>query len=200
MLRRHFPDRLAKLTLDELLAWLDFADNAVLNDLALELLETRGGLEKMPVEQWLKLIEDARPDLLDRICDMIARVGEAGAGDVRGRGAARDAAAGSARAARLRVPSGQEAANEDEVTAVFGLRERGGRTAPRRHGEVGDGRAERSGRTSSRCGCWSSSTVALRGRSRDRLGVAPDRRPRTRRRVPSGSGCWNRRTTTSGCG
>ena len=30
-------------------------------------------LEKIPVERWLKLVEDARPELLDRICEMVAR-------------------------------------------------------------------------------------------------------------------------------
>jgi hypothetical protein len=72
MLRRHFPERLKAVTLDELLAWV-VSPNAVLNDLALELLETRGGLEAVTVEQWLELVDAARAELLDRICGMVAR-------------------------------------------------------------------------------------------------------------------------------
>lgn len=72
MLRRNFPDRLKQLTLAELLAWV-VSPNPVLNDIALEVLETRGGLEAVTVEQWLTLTEEARPELLDRICDMVAR-------------------------------------------------------------------------------------------------------------------------------
>ena len=72
MLRRHFPDRLSKLTLPELLDWV-ISPNTVLNELALEVLETRGGLESVTVEQWLRLTEEARPELLDRICQMVAR-------------------------------------------------------------------------------------------------------------------------------
>lgn len=72
MLRRHFPQRLADVTLDELLQWV-VSPNEVLNDLALELLETRGGLEAVTVEQWLELVGGARAELLDRICGMVAR-------------------------------------------------------------------------------------------------------------------------------
>jgi len=72
MLRRNFPDRLKRLTLDELLAWV-ISPNPVLNDIALEVLESRGGLEGVTIEQWLTLTEEARPELLDRICEMVAR-------------------------------------------------------------------------------------------------------------------------------
>lgn len=72
MLRRHFPARLSAVTLDELLAWLT-SPNEVLNELALELLETRGGLEAVTVEQWLEIVDGARAELLDRICAMVAR-------------------------------------------------------------------------------------------------------------------------------
>ncbi len=72
MLRRHFPERLTNLTLDELLAWV-VSPNEVLNELALEVLETRGGLESVTVEQWLTLMEDARAELLDRICEIVTR-------------------------------------------------------------------------------------------------------------------------------
>jgi hypothetical protein len=72
MLRENFPARLSELTPDELLAWLS-APNSVLNELALELLEARGGLEGVAVEQWLELADEARPELLDRICALMAR-------------------------------------------------------------------------------------------------------------------------------
>jgi hypothetical protein len=72
MLRKHFPDRLAKLPLDDLLDWI-VSPNTVLNELALEALEARGGLENVTIEQWLRLTDEARPELLDRICDIVAR-------------------------------------------------------------------------------------------------------------------------------
>jgi hypothetical protein len=72
MLRRNFPERLARLTIDELLAWV-ISPNTVLNELALEQLETRGGLERVSVDQWLKLMDGARPELLARLCDLVGR-------------------------------------------------------------------------------------------------------------------------------
>ncbi|QJX00149.1 hypothetical protein [Frigoriglobus tundricola] len=73
MLRRNFPDRLARVELSELLMWIG-SPNPVLNELALDLLETRGGLESMSIEDWLTVAESARPELLDRICVVVARV------------------------------------------------------------------------------------------------------------------------------
>lgn len=72
MLRKHFPERLTQLTLDELLDWL-VAPNSVLNEFAVEVLEKRGGLEAVTIEQWLRITEAARTDLLDRICEIVAR-------------------------------------------------------------------------------------------------------------------------------
>jgi hypothetical protein len=72
MLRKNFPDRFAQVTLEELLDWIT-SPNTVLNELALELLESRGWLERIPVEQWLRMTEDARPELLDRICELVLR-------------------------------------------------------------------------------------------------------------------------------
>jgi hypothetical protein len=122
MLRRHFPERLGRVETPELLRWL-VAENAVLNDLALELLQSRGGLEKIPAEEWLKLIEAARPDLMDRICDMILRSVKA----------EQVSFADAVRLAMLRpIPlarlgrtflEGKKPATGDEVRAVFGLRE-----------------------------------------------------------------------------
>jgi hypothetical protein len=72
MLRKHFPERLQQLTLDELLDWI-VSPNSALNELAVELLEARGGLEQVTIEQWLRITEGARADLLDRICELVAR-------------------------------------------------------------------------------------------------------------------------------
>jgi len=122
LLRRHFPGRLGRVETPELLRWL-VADNAVLNDLAIELLQSRGGLEKIPAEEWLRLIEAARPDLMDRICDMILRSVKA----------EQVSFADAVRLAMLRpIPlarlgrtflEGKKPTSEDEVRAVFGLRE-----------------------------------------------------------------------------
>jgi hypothetical protein len=122
MLRKHFPDRLAKVELDELLTWL-VADNVVLNDLAVEFLERAGGLEKVPVERWLKLTEEAKPDLMDRICELILRVVKPEA--VTFADAVRLAMQRPIPLARLGVAflQGKKPANEDEVKALFGLRE-----------------------------------------------------------------------------
>lgn len=122
MLRRHFPERLGRVETPELLRWL-IADNAVLNDLAIELLQSRGGLEKIPAEEWLRLIESARPDLMDRICDMILR--SVKPEQVSFTDAVRLAMLRPIPLARLgrAFLQGKKPATEDEVRAVFGLRE-----------------------------------------------------------------------------
>jgi hypothetical protein len=121
MLRRNFPDRLSRVTLDELLDWM-VSPNSVLNELALELLEARGGLEHVPVEQWLRITEVARPELLDRICDVVARTVKP----------EKVAFADAVRFAMLRpVPlarlgftflQGKQPRTPDEIAAVFQLR------------------------------------------------------------------------------
>ena len=73
MLKRHFPGRLAQVTLEELLAWLE-SPHSDLNDLAAELIENVPGLETIPVARWLKLTETASPEVLDRICALIQRL------------------------------------------------------------------------------------------------------------------------------
>lgn len=122
MLREHFPDRLSNLSLDELLTWL-VADNAVLNDLALEALERAGGLEAVPVERWVKLTEAARPELLDRICELVMKVVKPEA--VNFADAVRLAMQRPVPLARLGFAflQGKKPATEAEVQALFGLRE-----------------------------------------------------------------------------
>jgi hypothetical protein len=122
MLRRHFPDRLSKVTVEELLDWLA-ADNAVLNDLAVEMLERGGGLDRIPVERWLALTETVRPDLLDRICDLVIRVVKPE--HVTFTHAVRLAMQRPVPLARLgrAFLTGKKPASDAEVQAVFGLRE-----------------------------------------------------------------------------
>jgi hypothetical protein len=122
MLRRHFPDRLLKVGVEELLDWLT-SDNAVLNDLAVELLERNPQLGTIPVERWLALTEKARLDLLDRICEMVARVVKPE--DVPFADAVRLAVQRPVPLARLgrAFLQGKKPASETEVQALFGLRE-----------------------------------------------------------------------------
>jgi hypothetical protein len=104
------------------LDWL-VADNSVLNELAVEFLERAGGLEKIPVEKWLRLVEEARPDLLDRICEMVARSVKPEA--VSFPDAVRLAMQRPIPLARLgfNFLQHKKPANEGEVLALFGLRE-----------------------------------------------------------------------------
>jgi hypothetical protein len=122
MLRRHFPDRLGKVTLDELLAWIG-APNSVLNELAIDLLETRGGLERVTIEQWLRLTEDARPELLDRICELVAR--SVRPEQVTFWDAVRLAMQRPVPLARLGAAflDGKQPRTPEELAAVFGLRD-----------------------------------------------------------------------------
>jgi hypothetical protein len=122
MIRRHFPERLLRVETAELLRWL-VADNAILSDLAIELLQSRGGLEKISAEEWLRVIEAARPELMDRICDMILRAVKPE--QVSFTDAVRLAMLRPIPLARLgrAFLEGKKPASEDDVRAVFGLRE-----------------------------------------------------------------------------
>ena len=121
MLRKHFPERLAQLTLEDLLDWL-IAPNGVLNELALEVLEKRGGLEKVTIEQWLRITEEARADLLDRICEMVQR--SVRPEQVTFADAVKFAMQRPVPLARLGFAflQGKKVTTPDEVVAVFGLR------------------------------------------------------------------------------
>jgi hypothetical protein len=121
MLRRNFPERLTQLTLEELLAWV-ISPNSVLSELALELLEKRGGLESVSVEQWLKLMDGARTELLDRLCDMVARAVKPE--HVTFADAVKLAMQRPVPLARLGFTflQGKKPRTPDELAAVFGLR------------------------------------------------------------------------------
>jgi hypothetical protein len=122
MLKRHFPDRLTKLTIEDLLTWLE-SPVPELNDLAAELLETVAGLDTIPVGRWLKLIESARTEILDRLCGLIMRFVKPD--QVSFAEAIKLAIARPIPLARLGqallTPKRPETANE--IRAVFGLRE-----------------------------------------------------------------------------
>ncbi|MFO0825794.1 MAG: hypothetical protein U0792_22190 [Gemmataceae bacterium] len=122
MLRQHFPDRLLKVELEELLDWL-ISDNSVLNDLAIESLERAGGLEAVPVEKWLRIAETAKTELIDRICEMIVRAVKPA--QVSFEAAVRLAMQRPVPLARLGMNflEGKKPANAVEVQAIFGLRE-----------------------------------------------------------------------------
>jgi len=122
MLRQHFPDRLSQLSLDELLDWL-VSENSVLNDLAIEALERVGGLEAVPVEKWLSLTGRAKPDLLDRICELVARA--VMPEQVSFTDAVRLAMQRPVPLARLGMAflTGKKPTNHTEVQSLFGLRE-----------------------------------------------------------------------------
>src|SRR5262249_52513194 len=122
MLRRHFPERLKQLTLDELLDWLA-SPHAELNELAPEMLGKAAGLEKIPVERWLKLTDAARPEMLDRLCELITRLVKPE--QVTFADAVRLAMARPVPLARLgqRLLTPKRPKTEDEIRAVFNLRE-----------------------------------------------------------------------------
>ncbi|HYH64059.1 MAG TPA: hypothetical protein VD866_05125, partial [Urbifossiella sp.] len=121
-LRKNAPDRLARVTLEELLRWLE-SPFAELNDLATELIEKVPGLDAIPVERWLAILDAAKPELLDRIAALMlkvvkpARVGFADA--------VRLAMARPIPVARLGqyLLADKRPTTPDEVRAVFGLRD-----------------------------------------------------------------------------
>lgn len=122
MLKRHFPEVLTKLPVETLLAWLE-SSVPELNDLAAELLEKATGLERIPVERWLMLVETAPAGVLDRICELIGRLVKPE--QVGFAQAVRMAMTRPVPLARLgqRWLTGKRPANEDEVRSLFGLRE-----------------------------------------------------------------------------
>lgn len=122
MLRRHSPERLARIAVPDLLKWL-IADNSVLNDLAVELLERASGLEKVPAAEWIALIEAARPDVVDKIYELLTRFVKPE--QVPFADAMRLAMQESVLLARLgqRFLVGKSPGSVEELPALFGLRE-----------------------------------------------------------------------------
>ncbi|HJZ59769.1 MAG TPA: hypothetical protein VKE74_32810, partial [Gemmataceae bacterium] len=81
------------------------------------------GLEKIPVERWLKLTDAARPEMLDRLCELITRLVKPE--QVTFADAVRLAMARPVPLARLgqRLLTPKRPKTEDEIRAVFNLRE-----------------------------------------------------------------------------
>ena len=146
MLRRHFPERLSRVETPELLRWL-VAENAVLNDLAIELLQSRGGLERSRPRSGSSSSRPHGPISWTASAEMILRSVKTGAGVVHRCGAAGDAAADSARAARAGVPRAARSRQRRTRSARSSgsARRRRNRSAPTWCG--GRGACSRSGRT-----------------------------------------------------
>ncbi len=70
MLRRHHPNALAYLPLQELLAMLAH-DDPELSQLAAESLRHSPELDRLTADEWLALLESANPQTLDVLCDLL---------------------------------------------------------------------------------------------------------------------------------
>lgn len=121
-LKKNAPDRLARVTLEELLHWLELPFPE-LNELAAELIEKMPGLDKIPVERWLKLLDGARPEVLDRLAALILKVLKPS--QVSFADAIRLAMARPIPLARLglHLLGDKRPTTADEVRAVFNLRD-----------------------------------------------------------------------------
>lgn len=71
-LAKESPETLEKLPLDTLLDWLKSPD-ADLAEFAAARLRTKSGLESVPLERWLAILDGAPADALDVVCDLIGR-------------------------------------------------------------------------------------------------------------------------------
>ncbi len=121
-LRKNAPDRLARVTLDELLHWLE-SPFPELNDLAADLIDKLPGLDAIPVERWLAILGAAKAEVLDRITGLMLRVVKPAR--VSFADAARLAMARPIPLARLgqHLLTDKRPATPDDVRAVFGLRD-----------------------------------------------------------------------------
>jgi hypothetical protein len=122
VLKQNFPDRLTRVSLEDLLHWLELP-YPELNDLATELIEKIPGLDRVPVERWLKLLDGARPEVLDKLAALILKVLKPDR--VNFADAVRLAMARPIPLARLgqHLLTGKRPTTADEVRAVFGLRD-----------------------------------------------------------------------------
>jgi hypothetical protein len=71
-LAKESPETLEKLPLDSLLDWLK-AKDADLAEFAAARLRTKTGLESVPLERWLAILDAAPADALDVVCELIGR-------------------------------------------------------------------------------------------------------------------------------
>jgi hypothetical protein len=72
MLRKHHPGAIARLPLAELLAMLAHAD-ADVAQLALDALKASPDLGLLSVERWLTLLDEANPQTLEVLCELLVR-------------------------------------------------------------------------------------------------------------------------------
>lgn len=71
-LAKESPETLEQLPLDTLLDWLK-AKDADLAEFAAARLRTKTGLESVPLERWLAILDSAPADALDVVCELIGR-------------------------------------------------------------------------------------------------------------------------------
>lgn len=71
-LTKESPETLEKLPLDTLLDWLK-AKDADLAEFAAARLRTKTGLESVPLERWMSILDSAPADALDVVCELIGR-------------------------------------------------------------------------------------------------------------------------------
>jgi hypothetical protein len=71
-LAKESPETLDKLPLDTLLDWLK-AKDADLAEFAAARLRMKTGLESVPLERWMSILDSAPADALDVVCDLIGR-------------------------------------------------------------------------------------------------------------------------------
>ena len=71
-LTKESPETLDQLPLDTLLDWLK-AKDADLAEFAAARLRTKTGLEAVPLDRWLSILDGAPADALDVVCDLIGR-------------------------------------------------------------------------------------------------------------------------------
>jgi hypothetical protein len=71
-LAKESPETLEKLPLDTLLDWLK-AKDADLAEFAAARLRTKTGLESVPLERWMSILDSAPADALDVVCELIGR-------------------------------------------------------------------------------------------------------------------------------
>lgn len=71
-LMKESPQTLEAIPLDTLLGWLSSPD-ADLAEFAAQQLRTKTGLDAIPVDRWISIVESASADSLDVVCDLVAK-------------------------------------------------------------------------------------------------------------------------------
>ena len=71
LIRQHFPDSLSTIQIKILLKWVA-SDDSELAELAIETLG-QADTSHVRVADWMRLVEVANPDVLDKICELISK-------------------------------------------------------------------------------------------------------------------------------